>query len=308
MKGRGRPKKCAKKLNFNKTPIVKSNAINEYFRNKISIIQGDIRNIDCDAIVNAANIELLGGGGIDGLIHAKAGPELRKKCGLLPVKGKSVQGIDIRCYPGECQVTNTEGTNLTNCQYVFHTVGPDTRKMENTAGFNETTLRSCYVNCLQNVLKHNVKSIAFCCISTGIYQYDSKEAANIALTTVRSWLEINHQSVEKIIFCTWDDKDYDNYRKWLDENLPKDNITYKKQEILPSVDENETIKSDVIVTPILSENLIEPVASTSSSDINNNDDVPVCNDIVDRKFPVKLENEANVCFFNSICQIFYSIH
>ena len=263
MKGRGRPKKCAKKLNFNKTPIVKSNAINEYFRNKISIIQGDIRNIDCDAIVNAANIELLGGGGIDGLIHAKAGPELRKKCGLLPVKGKSVQGIDIRCYPGECEVTDTKGTNLTNCQYVFHSVGPDTRKMENTASFNETTLRSCYVNCLQNVLKHNVKSIAFCCISTGIYQYDSKDAADIALKTVKSWLEKNHQSVEKIIFCTWDDKDYDNYNKWLDEDLAKDNDAYDKEKTLPFISENDNSRSDVIANPILQDDSIEPVASTS---------------------------------------------
>ena len=97
MKGRGgRPKKCAKKLNFNKTPIVKSNVNNEYIRNKISIIQSDIRNVKCDAIVNAANIELLGGGGIDGKIHAKAGTELREKCLLIPVKGKSKEGIDIR--------------------------------------------------------------------------------------------------------------------------------------------------------------------------------------------------------------------
>ena len=114
MKGRGRPKKglkgCAKKLNFNKIPIAKSNT-NEYLRNKISIIQSDILNIECDAIVNAANIELLGGGGIDGKIHAKAGTELREKCRLISVKGKSKEGIDIRCYPGQCEVTDTKGTS-----------------------------------------------------------------------------------------------------------------------------------------------------------------------------------------------------
>ena len=255
MKGKGRPKKCAKKLNFNKAPVAKPNVNNEYIRNKISIIQSDIRNVNCDAIVNAANIELLGGG-IDGRIHAKAGPELRKKCALLPVIGKSMEGIDIRCYPGECEVTDTKGTDLTNCQFVFHTVGPDTRKKETIANFNEITLRSCYENCLQSVLDYNVKSIAFCCISTGIYQYDSKEAANIALTTVRSWLEINHLSVEKIIFCTWDDEDYVNYNRWLDKDLPKENDAHEKEEILSFISENDDGKSD----HILQDDSIEVVA------------------------------------------------
>ena len=165
MKGRGgRPKKCAKKLNFNKTPIVQSsNVNNEYFRNKISIIQSDIRNVECDAIVNAANVELLGGGGIDGRIHAKAGPELLEKCRQISVKGKSKEGMDIRCYPGECEVTDTKGTNLSNCRYVFHTVGPDTRKKENTASSNETILRSCYQNCLhQNSFVHQCQIHSYC--------------------------------------------------------------------------------------------------------------------------------------------------
>ena len=86
MKKAGRPKKCSRKLNFNKLPTVQSNVNNEYIWNKISIIQSDIRNVTCNAIMNAANIKLLGAGGKDGRIRAKAGPRLIEKCRT--VKGK----------------------------------------------------------------------------------------------------------------------------------------------------------------------------------------------------------------------------
>ena len=122
--------------------------ISEDLRHKISIRQSDITNVKCDAIVNAANITLLGGGGIDGIIHEKAGPVLLKKCRKLLVKEKSISGKDIRCYPGECEVTDTDGSNLTNCKYVFHTVGPDCTK-EKDMNYNASILRSCYESCLQ---------------------------------------------------------------------------------------------------------------------------------------------------------------
>ena len=95
-----------------------------------------------------------------------------------------------------------------------------------------------------------------------------------------------------------------NFQK--DDNQPNESAVGNKQEILQPVIENQNLASDVIASPILPESSIEPVASTSGSNINN-DIVPVTNDIVDRKFPVKLENHAQVCFFNSICQIFYSM-
>ena len=205
-KGRGRPPKKSsgfkgKKLNFNQLDTVQPIIVrNDNFRNKIDIMKSDIRIVNCDAIVNAAKVTLLGGGGIDVIIHTKAGPVLKQKCRDLPVKEK-LNGDDVRCYPGECEVTDTKGTNLTNCKYVFHTVGPDCRKESDMSVF-ASTLRSCYENCLQNVLTYNIKSIAFCCISTGIFEYDNKEAAIVALESVQSWLEKNYQSVEKIIFCT----------------------------------------------------------------------------------------------------------
>ena len=189
-KGKGRPKgtKKATKKNFVPRKLDmdikldmdshQDNTVKiseEGFESKISIMQSDITKVRCDAIVNAANITLLGGGGIDEIIHEKAGPVLLKKCRKLPVNETSINGKDIRCYPGECEVTNTDGSNLTNCKYVFHTVGPNCQK-EKDMNDNASILRSCYEACLQKVLDYNIKSIAFCCISTGIYGYPNKDA------------------------------------------------------------------------------------------------------------------------------------
>ena len=86
-------------------------------------MQGDITKIQCDAIVNAANITLLGEGGIDKVMHEAAVPELMNKCEKVPIKGQ-IDKKDVPCYPGECEVTDTKGCKLRNCKYVFHTVGP----------------------------------------------------------------------------------------------------------------------------------------------------------------------------------------
>ena len=125
-KGRGRPKKGAKRaFNFNKRKLdfgdnEKTNSVD--FRNKISVVNSDITQMKCDAIVNAAKTSLLGGGGIDGKIHQIAGLTLLQKCVALPVKETDNNGDDIRCHPGGCEVTDTIGTNLqAMCEYVFHT-------------------------------------------------------------------------------------------------------------------------------------------------------------------------------------------
>ena len=175
-------------------------------------MKSDITKVKCDAIVNAANSTLLGAGGIDKVIHKAAGPALLKKCKELPTKGTSSDGQAIRCYPGQCEVTSTAGTKLKNCKYVFHTVGPNV-KMELDMNHNATVLRACYESCLQNVLDYNISSIAFCCISTGIYGYDNTDAATIAWDTVLSWLGKYHQFVTEIVFCTYTSKDYDIYNK-----------------------------------------------------------------------------------------------
>merc|ERR1711973_1073063 len=108
------------------------------------------------------------------------------------------------------------GTNKTKPEfrnkfkYVFHTVGPDCR-IEKDMILNAKNLKSCYESVLQKVLEKDVKTIAFCCISTGVYMYPKKAAAKIAFETVTSWLEKNYQSVEKVIFCTFEKDDYDEY-------------------------------------------------------------------------------------------------
>ena len=109
---------------------------------KVSIIRSDITQVKCDAIVNAANVTLLGGSGIDGVIHRAAGLELKNKCKKFPVK-EILKGEKLRCYPGECKVTDTDQCKL-NCRFVFHTVGP---KVEDKTMLDYYAMYVCMLAC-----------------------------------------------------------------------------------------------------------------------------------------------------------------
>src|SRR5262249_7364101 len=151
-----------------------------------SIVQGDITKLDVDAIVNAANSSLLGGGGVDGAIHRAAGPKLVEEC-------RTLGG----CPTGEARIT--KGYNL-SAKYVIHTVGPVYGRER---GREKDLLGGCYRHSLQLAEKHQLKSIAFPSISTGAFGYPITEAARIALETVKSELERKPGSLERVIFVTF---------------------------------------------------------------------------------------------------------
>ena len=160
---------------------------------KIEIIQGDITKLDVDAIVNAANTTLLGGGGVDGAIHRAAGTELLAEC-------RTLGG----CQPGEAKITR--GYRLP-ARFVIHTVGPVWRGGE---GNEPEILANCYRSALQLVLENGIKTIAFPAISCGAYGYPSPEAAQIAVKTTRNFLETEDQ-IDKVIFVLWGEDIYDAY-------------------------------------------------------------------------------------------------
>ena len=157
---------------------------------KIVLMKGDITELDCDCIVNAANRSLLGGGGVDGAIHRAAGPQLLEAC-------KKLKG----CPTGEAKIT--PGFNLP-ARYVIHTVGP----VFAGKGQDPIDLANCYWNSLELAKAHEAKSIAFPCISTGVYGYPHRQAAMVAVTTVKKWLEENDDYEIKIIFCAFDQRNY----------------------------------------------------------------------------------------------------
>jgi O-acetyl-ADP-ribose deacetylase (regulator of RNase III) len=161
---------------------------------RIDILRGDITTLDVDAIVNAANTTLLGGGGVDGAIHRAAGPELLMEC-------RTLGG----CRPGEAKITR--GYRLP-ARFVIHTVGPVWRG--GTHGEAET-LANCYQNSLQVAVENGIKTIAFPAISCGAYGYPIQEAATIALKTAREFLA-NKNEIEKVIFVVWGDEIYEAYR------------------------------------------------------------------------------------------------
>ncbi|XP_046369077.2 ADP-ribose glycohydrolase MACROD2-like isoform X2 [Haliotis rufescens] len=167
---------------------------------KVSLWCGDITTLEIDAIANAANEGLLGGGGVDGAIHSAAGPKLKKECKLL--KG---------CRPGDAKIT--AGYELP-ARYVIHTVGPVTTSPE--------TLESCYVQSLTRMKENKLKTIAFPCISTGIYGYPNEKAAPIAMRVVRDWLENDPYGpeVERVIFCLFLDIDVELYKEGMNTFFP----------------------------------------------------------------------------------------
>jgi len=146
---------------------------------KIEIIQGDITKLDVDAIVNAANTTLLGGGGVDGAIHRAAGTELLAEC-------RTRGG----CRPGEAKITR--GYRLP-ARFVIHTVGPVWRGGE---GNEPEILANCYRSALQLVLENGIKTIAFPAISCGAYGYPIPEAAQIAVKTTRNFLATETKSTK----------------------------------------------------------------------------------------------------------------
>lgn len=167
---------------------------------KFELIQGDITKVHADAIVNAANTSLMGGGGVDGAIHRAGGPAILEDCRKIVAR----QG---KCATGEA-VTTTAG-NLP-ARYVIHTVGP----VWNGKLREEELLANAYRNSLEQAVIHDVKTIAFPNISTGIYRFPKDKAAQIAITTVRAFLEKNN-TIEKVIFVCFDRENYDLYKSLL---------------------------------------------------------------------------------------------
>lgn len=158
---------------------------------RIEIVHGDITKLKVDAIVNAANNSLLGGGGVDGAIHRAAGPKLYEEC-------KTLNG----CATGEAKIT--KGYNLP-AKFIIHTVGPVWRG----GGNNENNLlENCYRNSLELAVINNIRTIAFPSISTGVYGFPFINASTIALSTIKNFLESNN-SIEKIIFVCFSQNDYD---------------------------------------------------------------------------------------------------
>jgi O-acetyl-ADP-ribose deacetylase (regulator of RNase III) len=166
---------------------------------RISIIQGDITKQNVDAIVNAANNSLLGGGGVDGAIHRAAGPQLLEECRILG-----------GCETGQAKVT--KGYDLP-AKWVIHTVGP---VWKGGAHDEEKTLAGCYRNSLELAVENGIKTIAFPSISTGAYGFPVGPAARIAISEIKRFLD-SETSIETVYVVCFDGATYQAYAEALEE-------------------------------------------------------------------------------------------
>lgn len=170
-------------------------------KTRLTVIKGDITQMSVEAIVNAANTSLLGGGGVDGAIHRAGGPSILQEC------------IEIRNARGGCPVGEaviTTGGYL-QAKYVIHTVGPI---WNGGRGNERQLLANCYHNSLLIAVQKKVRSIAFPSISTGVYHFPKKEAADIAVSEVKKFISVNH-AIESVLFVCFDDENYSVYENLL---------------------------------------------------------------------------------------------
>lgn len=171
---------------------------------KITLHSGDITDLEVDAIVNASNVMLSTGSGVNGSIHSRAGPELLEECQTIGV-----------CDVGEAVLT--KGYDLP-AKHVIHTVGPQGQELG-----RDEALSDCYRACLRLAKRSKLRTIAFCCISTGMCAYNPVDAANTAVSTVRNWLleyEGNMDSMDRIVFVVRKADDHECYAKLLSSYFP----------------------------------------------------------------------------------------
>ena len=162
---------------------------------RIRIVEGDITELEVDAIVNAANSSLLGGGGVDGAIHRAAGPELLEEC-------RTLGG----CPTGEVRLT--KGYDLP-AKFVIHAVGP---VWDGGGSGEDESLASCYRNALTVAVENGIRTIAFPAISTGIYGFPLKRATKIAVAEVRNFLK-KQPKIQQVTFCCFDERTTDAYHE-----------------------------------------------------------------------------------------------
>lgn len=168
---------------------------------KIKVIKGDITKLQVDAIVNAANSSLMGGGGVDGAIHRAGGPEILEEC-------RKIVNRQGGCKTGEAVIT-TAGRLPT--KKVIHTVGPVYSNNKDQSAL----LAGCYTNSLRLAVKNNCQTVAFPNISTGVYGYPKEEAARVAVKAVESFIKENEDRIDEVIFLCFDDENYRLYEQLL---------------------------------------------------------------------------------------------
>ena len=182
---------------------------------KISVWQGDITRLSCDAIVNAANSQMLGcfvpmHTCIDNCIHTFAGVQLRNECNKRMNEFRKKYGDDYE-QPTAVPII-TDGYNLP-AKKVIHVAGPIVTGILTQANIED--LQNCYKNILDMCLKNNLKSVAFCCISTGVFSFPNKKAAEVAVETVTNWLKQNETKTDRVVFNVFKQEDQFCYEKFL---------------------------------------------------------------------------------------------
>ncbi|XP_019643838.1 PREDICTED: O-acetyl-ADP-ribose deacetylase MACROD1-like isoform X2 [Branchiostoma belcheri] len=193
---------------------------NEKFNEKVSLWRGDITQLEIDAIANAANESLLGGGGVDGAIHSAAGPTL--------VKETSTLG---GCETGHAKLS---GGHRLPAKYVLHAVGPIGQKPDKLEG--------CYKDCMALAKEHGLRSVAFPCISTGIFGYPNYPAGQVAIGYIRKWLETgdNADHMDRVIFCVFLEKDVQVYEELLPAFFPTEDDVKGDKEASGETEAKET--------------------------------------------------------------------